>query len=122
MNGSKLPKELFMDIMMPSLRQQPSPAPWLLRAKRIDVSRLVADVLAQRPEATVDEVVLQLAEHRSVQASGIIVSMLLTKRKQHAVSENKTPARLVEIGTLKQRLAAVRVPEWVGWAYYDSHR
>ena len=103
-----------MDIMMPSLQQQPLPAPWLLRAKRIDLSRLVADVLAQRPEATVDEVVRQLAEHRSVQASGIIVSMLLSKWRQHSVGEKEASTRLVEIRTLKQRLAEVRVPEWVG--------
>jgi hypothetical protein len=114
MNGPKLPKELFMDIMMPPLQQQPSPAPWLVRANRIDLSRLVEEVLAQRPEAGVDQVVAHLAERRQVQASGIIVSMLLSKRQQHAVAEDETPTRLDEIRTLKQRLAEVRVPEWAG--------
>jgi hypothetical protein len=103
-----------MDIMMPPLRQQPSPAPWLLRLSRVDLRRLVEDVLAQRPEATVDEVLVHLADHRHVQASGIIVSMLLSKRKQHAVGENQISPPLVEIRTLKQRLAEVRLPEWMG--------
>jgi hypothetical protein len=103
-----------MDIMMPPLQQQPSPAPCLVRANRIDLSRLVEEELAERPEAGVDELVAHLAERQQVQASGIIVSMLLSKRKQHAVGKDHTPARLVEIRTLKQRLAEVPVPEWAG--------
>ena len=101
-----------MDIMMPSLQQQPSPAPWLLRAKRIDLSRLVADVFAQRPDATVDEVVRQLAEHRSVQASGIIVSMLLSKQNQYGAAENEPRRSVVEPRTVRRRLADI-IQEWM---------
>jgi len=111
MNGPKLLKELFMDIMMPPLEQQPSPAPWLVRAKRIELSWLVADVLAQRPEASVDEVVRYLRERRQVQASGIIVSMLFSKRKQHGRAENGTRTSLVEPRNVRRRLAD-RIQEW----------
>src|SRR5690349_8990131 len=101
-----------MNIMMPPRRDQPSPAPWLVRFERIDVPRLIEEALAQTPEASVDQMVAHLAEHRHVQASGIIVSMLISKRKQHAVGENKSSTHLVGIRTLRQRLAEVRVPEW----------
>ena len=67
-----------MDIMMPRLEQQPSPAPWLVRRYRIDVPRLIHAALEQNPCANVDEVVAQLARW-NVQASGVVVAMWFTK-------------------------------------------
>ena len=69
-----------MDIMMPSLEQQPSPAPWLVQRSRIDLPRLIRAAMEQNPDASVDQVVTQLAAW-NVQASGIIVAMWLAQWK-----------------------------------------
>jgi hypothetical protein len=69
-----------MDIMMPRLEQQPSPAPWLVRRSRIDLPRLIRAAMEQNPDASVDQVVTQLAAW-NVQASGIIVAMWLAQWK-----------------------------------------
>jgi hypothetical protein len=69
-----------VNITLPPLNQQPSPAPWLVRSARVDLPALIRDVLAQNPDASVDQVVAQLAQW-NVQASGIIVGMWLTKWK-----------------------------------------
>lgn len=78
-----------MDIMMPPLEQQPSPAPWLVRRNRADVPRLIRTALEQNPDATVDQVVAQL-ERWNAHVSGIIVSMWLAKWKESSatVGEN----------------------------------
>jgi hypothetical protein len=73
-----------MDIMTPSLEQQPSPAPWLVRRSRIDVPRLIRSAMELNPDATVDQVVAQLARW-NVQVSGIIVAMWLAKWKEMSV-------------------------------------
>jgi hypothetical protein len=85
-----------MDIMMPRLEQQPSPAPWLVRRNSVDVRHLVRAALEQNPGATVDEVVAQLARW-NVQASGIIVAMWFTKwhESSAAVRENGRTLSLV---------------------------
>ena len=69
-----------MDIMMPRLEQQPSPAPWLIRRSRIDLPRVIRAAMEQNLNASVDQVVTQLAG-RNVQASGIIVAMWLAQWK-----------------------------------------
>jgi hypothetical protein len=74
-----------MDIMMPHLEQQPSPAPWLVRLNRADIPHLIRTALEQNPGATVDEVVAQLARW-NVQASGIIVAMWLARWNESAVN------------------------------------
>jgi hypothetical protein len=86
-----------MDIMMPRLEQQPSPAPWLVRRYRIDVPRLIRVALQQNPGATVDQVVAQLARW-NVQASGIIVAMWFTKWNESSavVRENGRTLSLVK--------------------------
>jgi hypothetical protein len=73
-----------MDIMMPRLEQQASPAPWLVRRNSVDISRLIRAALGQNPNATVDEVVAQLARW-DVQVSGIIVAMWFTKWNESSV-------------------------------------
>jgi hypothetical protein len=67
-----------MDIMMPRLEQQPSPAPWLVRRSRADIPRLIRTAVEQSPGASVDQVVARLARW-NVEASGIIVAMWLAK-------------------------------------------
>ena len=86
-----------MDIMMPRLEQQPSPAPWLVRRNSIDVPRLIRAALELNPIATVDEVVAQLARW-NVQASGIIVAMWFTKWNEASavVRENGEELSLVK--------------------------
>lgn len=69
-----------MDIMMPTLRQQASPAPWLLRREKVNLAQLIAVVLAHKPDATVDEVVAQLG-HWGVQVSGIVIAMWMAHRR-----------------------------------------
>ena len=69
-----------MDIMMPRLEQQPSPAPWLVRRSRIDLPRLIRAAMEQNLDASVDQVVTQLAGW-NVQASGIIVAMWFAQWK-----------------------------------------
>jgi hypothetical protein len=71
---------MHMDIMMPRLEHQPSPAPWLFRHSRINMPRLIATAMEQNPDASVDQVVTQLAAW-NVQASGIIVAMWLAQWK-----------------------------------------
>jgi hypothetical protein len=87
-----------MDIMMPRLEQQASPAPWLVRSNRIDVPGLIRAALEQNPGATVDEVVVQLARW-SVQASGIIVSMWFAKWNESSAiaTENGEKHTLVKV-------------------------
>jgi len=70
-----------MDIMMPRLEQQPSPAPCLVRRSRADVSRLIRTTLEQNPSASVDQVVAELAR-LDVQVSGSIVAMWLAQWKE----------------------------------------
>ena len=70
-----------MDIMMPRLEQQPSPAPWLVRRSRIDLPRVIRAAMEQNLNASVDQLVTQLAGW-NVQASGIIVAMWLAQWKR----------------------------------------
>jgi hypothetical protein len=67
-----------MDIMMPPLRQQASPAPWLLRREKVDLARLISAALTIKPDATIDEVVAQL-ECWGAQVSGIVVGMWMSQ-------------------------------------------
>lgn len=73
--------------MMPPLEQQPSPAPWLVRRARVDLPGLIRAVLAQNPDASVDQVVAQLAQW-NVDASATIVAMWLAKWKTYLNEEN----------------------------------
>jgi hypothetical protein len=66
-----------MDIMMPPLKQQPSPAPWLRRRERIDLARFIDAALALQPEAGIDDVVAQLGRW-GIQVSGIVISMWMS--------------------------------------------
>ena len=86
-----------MDIMMPRLEQQPSPAPWLVRRSRADLPRLIRTAVEQNPGATVDQVVAQLARW-NIQASGIIVAMWFAKWNESSaeVRENGRERSLVK--------------------------
>ena len=76
-----------MDIMRPPLEQQVSPAPWLVARRAVDVRALTRKALTIHPNASVDEIVRQLAVW-GVQVSGVIVSMWLMKwREQTAGSK-----------------------------------
>lgn len=71
-----------MDIMMPPLRQQAPPAPWLLRREKVDLPRLISAALTIKPDATIDEVVAQLECWRA-QVSGIVVGMWMSQIDGH---------------------------------------
>jgi len=80
-----------MDIMRPPLERQVAPAPWLLARSRVDVPALISKALTAHPNASVDEIVSQLAAW-GVQVSGIIISMWVMKWKQEA--EQAKPAAI----------------------------
>jgi hypothetical protein len=69
-----------MDIMMPPLREQASPAPWLARRGAGDVPRMVGEILSRKPEATVDEVSEEL-RRRGAELPGTMVAMWMRRRK-----------------------------------------
>ena len=76
-----------MDIMRPPLKQQVSPAPWLVARARVDLPTLIRKVLAQQPDSSVDHIVRRLSDW-GIQASGIIVSMWILKlREQTALAD-----------------------------------
>jgi hypothetical protein len=77
-----------MDIMRPPLEQQVAPAPWLVARSRVDVPVLIRKSLGIHPNASVDEIVSQLAAW-GVQVSGIIISMWMMKWKQEAEQANR---------------------------------
>ena len=102
-----------MDIMMPRLEQQPSPAPWLVRRNRAtDLPHLIRTALEQNPNATVDDVVAQL-ERWNVQASGIIVGMWFKKWNESSakVSENGRQQILVK-GRSPSQSPQTGEPQW----------
>jgi hypothetical protein len=74
--------------MMPPLEQQPSPAPWFVRRARVDLPGHIRAVLAQNPDASVDQVVTQLAQW-NIDASATIVAMWLAKWKASASYHNE---------------------------------
>jgi hypothetical protein len=82
-----------MDIMMPHLKQQASPAPWLVRRNSVGVPRLVRAALEQNPGATVDELVAQLARW-NVQVSGISVAMWFAKWNESSVVVSESGGNL----------------------------
>jgi hypothetical protein len=86
-----------MDIMMPRLEQRPSPAPWLVRRSRADASRLIRAVLEQNANASVDQVVAELAR-LDVQVPGIIVAMWLAMWKESSaeVRESGRESNLIK--------------------------
>jgi hypothetical protein len=69
-----------MDIMMPPLNQQVSPAPWLASRENVEIPRLIRAVLNTNPNATSEQVMAKLASW-NVHPSGVIVSMWLMKLK-----------------------------------------
>jgi hypothetical protein len=83
-----------MDIMMPRLEQQPSPAPWLIRRSRVDLPRHIRAAVEQNPDASVDQVVTQLASWNA-QTSGIIVAMWLARRKAFVETTGNSQERNV---------------------------
>jgi hypothetical protein len=86
-----------MDLLTPRLEQQVSPAPWSVLRSRIDLPSLIRAAIEQQPDASVDEVVAQLARWH-VQASGIIVAMWLPRLKTSAVTpgSHRQEGNLVE--------------------------
>lgn len=86
-----------MDIMRPPLEQQVAPAPWLVARSRVDVPALVRKALTIHPNASVDEIIGQLADW-GVQVSGIIVSMWTMKWKREAehTKSNNVPGKAAE--------------------------
>jgi hypothetical protein len=67
-----------MDIMMPSVVEQPAPAPWLVQRECIDVSRLVSDILRQNFDATVEEIAGELRK-RNAELPGDVVADLMQR-------------------------------------------
>ena len=85
-----------MDILYPSLEQQPSPAPWLNRRRLIDAPALIEQVLVQKPEATIDEIRDQLAAWNAP-TSGSVVAMWRSKLRDklpHGEANRKRAARV----------------------------
>ena len=84
-----------MDIMRPPLKQQVSPAPWLVARSKVDVPALIRKVHTEQPDASANDIVRQLSDW-GVQASGIIVSMWLRKMLEQEVAariaDEKSPA------------------------------
>lgn len=83
-----------MDIMMPPLKQQPSPAPWLRRRERIDLPRLIEAALSLKPDASIDDVVAQLGSW-GVQVSGIVVGMWMSDRDRSLLNTSDAPPMLL---------------------------
>jgi hypothetical protein len=100
-----------MDIMMPRLEQQPSPAPWLVRLNRADIPCLIRTALEQNPGASVDEVVAQLARW-NVQASGIIVAMWLARWNESAANNQGEVTRTQPRN--RELSMPTREPLWAG--------
>ena len=98
-----------MDIMMPRLEQQPSPAPWLVRRQRIDLPRLIRAAMEQHPEASVDDVVTQLASW-NLQASGLIVAMWFAKWKTSSAEVNGRERSVAAI--IQSGLPRAEEPQW----------
>ena len=84
-----------MDIMMPSLRQQASPAPWLVRREKVNLALLINAALTIKPDATIDEVVAQL-ERWGKQVSGIVVGMWLSRLSERLVDTADVHSTLVK--------------------------
>ena len=84
-----------MDIMMPSLRQQASPAPWLVRREKVNLPRLINAALTLKPDATIDEVVAQL-ERWGTQVSGIVVGMRMSRLSERLVDPPDVNSMLVK--------------------------
>ena len=101
-----------MDIMMPPLRQQASPAPWLLRREKIDLTRLIGAASVVKPGATTDDVVAHLGEW-GVQVSGIIVSMWMSHRDRPRLDTgNPSLMLLVKPSDEPRRLQDELKPHW----------
>ena len=101
-----------MDIMMPPMRQQASPAPWLLRRERIDLVRLIDAALAVKPDATIDEVVAHLGVW-GVQVSGIAVGMWMSQRdRRHLDTTDVTPTLMVKSSDGLSRRHERRYLQW----------
>src|SRR5262249_7202957 len=46
----------LMDILLPSVKEQPAAAPWLLHREQIDLPRLICEAAARREDPTVEQV------------------------------------------------------------------
>jgi hypothetical protein len=69
-----------MDIMMPDIPEQPAPAPWLARRERVDARKLIHDVVARNPGATIDEIAGELRK-RNLDVSAAVIASLMQRRK-----------------------------------------
>jgi hypothetical protein len=61
-----------MDIMLPPLHDQVSPAPWLERKEEIDLPAVIRDILHHRPQASLEDLVAELhARHIDVDGAAV---------------------------------------------------
>jgi len=67
---------LEMDIMMPSVKQQPAPAPWLLHRDNISIPRLICELTAQHRDATPQQIEEELKK-RGVDAPRDLIAIWL---------------------------------------------
>jgi hypothetical protein len=63
-----------MDIMMPGVREQPAPAPWLEHRERIKLPLLVCELTAQHPDATPQQIEEEL-QKRDVDAPRELIAL-----------------------------------------------
>ena len=65
---------------MPPLHEQPAPAPWLVHRERIDVPRVICDVVSRNPDAVPDEINQELRK-REAELPGTLVTEWMKKCK-----------------------------------------
>jgi len=65
-----------MDIMMPSLGQQPAPAPWLAHRNKVDARGVVAAALAQNPSAGIDEIAAELRRRGAEMPAPLVAELI----------------------------------------------
>ena len=70
-----------MDIMMPSVKEQPAPAPWLLHRDRINVPRLICELTAHRNDATPQQIEEEL-EKRGIDAPRELIAVWMRDCKR----------------------------------------
>jgi hypothetical protein len=70
-----------MDLMQPSVRQQPAPARWLRPGAAVDVPRFIQEAMSRDPNATADTIRAELAKRR-IGMPAIVVAAWMEKLKK----------------------------------------
>jgi len=76
-----------MDIMMPSVREQPAPAPWLLHQERINVPRLICELTSQRNNPTPQQIQEELKK-RDVDVPRDLITLWMTDCKTQGTARS----------------------------------